>query len=840
MRAVVVVGVLLAASTSFARPLAHEGWHVTADRITRVPAQAWGQREARGAVRDGAVAERVARQFLADHIAELAPGSTSADFVVVANQLDGELRSIGFAQTSRGVPVLGGQLGLVFGHDRLFAITSTTFPNVNVAPLGGRAILPIVRGRDVTYHAVKIVERKAFGEHWQIYIDAAGNELGRKSLVMTESSTLQFTAGVRYGTGSRAAFPAPDAAITANSVATITAADGTFAWTGTSPATVVPSLIGTYVRIINYGAGVTGTLSAQDAQPVVWDLATDELDDAQLSAYIYANAAKVRARRVNPSALTWINGRINVYVNGMSSSSCSNAASDGESIYFWRATAICGNTARIADVVYHEFAHSLHKQSVIAGMGDWEVALSEGLADFYSAMITEDSGLGRGFFLNDAPLRELDPVGSEAIYPQHVNSDPHITGLIIGGALWDLRKLLIANLGATAGVAATERVFTGIMKRAPTIPGTYMAALIADDDDSDLGNGTPNLCAIDSAFRAHGLYVAMTSPPIGPVEVNDHAITVAVTASSACLQPTSIDVTWQSSAGASGSFALSPQGSMWSGTFPAQPDKTVVSYTVVAHLADGTTSTLPDNPGDPMYQAFIGKTTPIWCENMDQDPMWTLASAQHTVAWIWGQPRGGLDPETAHTGTHVLGTVLAGDGLYLPDDFMYAETPIMDLTPFENVRIQYRRWLTADREDEAMVTARPDSVIATTQTTKVWHSSTAELHADKEWRFHDIDISEMAHGGPMFLRWVLKTSAGTNLGGWNLDDVCVVTADDSVCGDHEISETEQCDDGNRDDGDGCSKLCEVEGGCCSASTNPVGPLVLGLLLGLRLRRRRRA
>jgi cysteine-rich repeat protein len=111
-------------------------------------------------------------------------------------------------------------------------------------------------------------------------------------------------------------------------------------------------------------------------------------------------------------------------------------------------------------------------------------------------------------------------------------------------------------------------------------------------------------------------------------------------------------------------------------------------------------------------------------------------------------------------------------------------------------------------------------------------------HIDKEWRFHDVDLSQLTSVGPFRLRWVLKSNAGLELGGWAVDDVCVVTADSSVCGDHEISEAEECDDGNQDDGDGCSRLCQLEGGgCCSASPNPLGPLALAMLVGVRLRRR---
>ena len=36
----------------------------------------------------------------------------------------------------------------------------------------------------------------------------------------------------------------------------------------------------------------------------------------------------------------------------------------------------------------------------------------------------------------------------------------------------------------------------------------YPEALLADDDDGDLANGTPNECEINKAFHAHGLVLA--------------------------------------------------------------------------------------------------------------------------------------------------------------------------------------------------------------------------------------------------------------------------------------------------------------------------------------------
>ena len=45
--------------------------------------------------------------------------------------------------------------------------------------------------------------------------------------------------------------------------------------------------------------------------------------------------------------------------------------------------------------------------------------------------------MGRGFFYTDEPLRDLDPEGVEAVWPGD-RGEPHVTGMIFGGAMWDL------------------------------------------------------------------------------------------------------------------------------------------------------------------------------------------------------------------------------------------------------------------------------------------------------------------------------------------------------------------------------------------------------------------
>jgi len=630
-------------------------------------------------------------------------------------------------------------------------------------------------------------------------------------------------------------------------------------WTGTSAATVVPSQVpqvpmepctspiaGDYVCVVNQaGPAATTSLMVPPGGSAVWDLASDELGDAQLATYVHANLAKARARIVNPSITPWLDTRLQFFVN--ENGSC-NAYSTGNDVHLFRKSATCENSGRLADVVYHEFGHSVHNHSVIMGMGLYESHLSEGLADFFAADITDDPAVGRGFFLDDGPLRDIDPVGRERVYPLDFDFDPHISGMIISGALWDLRKALIRQLGPAAGIARTEKVFTGVMQHADDIGTTFVAALIADDDDGNLANNTPNYCALERAFGSHGLVADYVTTKVSPPSVDGLEMTVSVDTPTGtmCAPPAvvAVSVTWHVGDGVASAFDLAQEGSTWRGSFPPQPDGTVVLYAVDVVFDDGSVRVFPNNPADPRYQLFVGSAVPIYCEAFNADPAWPQAS-NAGLEWQWGMPVIGPlgdDPPAAYTGDNVLGTDLTADGYYRPEIIVSTTTPLIDVSAYELVHLQYRRWLAVEDAtfDQASIEANQ---------TEIWRNASAVTgtldHVDREWRFHDLDVTPQVIDGSLQLTWRLATDFGKELGGWTLDDVCIVGLQKIPrCGDGELDIGEECDDGNGANDDGCDRHCVDEltaggGGCCDARNATPGSLVLAAALVIVLRRRRR-
>ena len=877
-------------------------WTGIYDHDTGVPVRMWGPGQpAPGSVASAAVAEAWARGFLAAHLDVLAPGASPDDFVVVANQLDarGELRSVGFAQRAHGLAVLGGTVSFAFKRDRMIMSGSTALPNLPAQLSGSRTaarlgasrvtaaatawlaaagrtvtagdgvaaaqvIVPIVHPRgaggvDIEYAvAEQVAVTASDGEpgRWTVFVDAAsGAAFARTSTLMFESGTLMFDVPDRgpLATSGRHPQPAPGADLSINGVAGTSGPDGTITWTGGGHATVFPGLSGPRVAITNVGGALaTDTLALDDGGSVTWSRAGEPAVDAQLDAFVYASQVKQFVRLHLNGALDYLDHQLAVYVNE-TPGSC-NAYSTGDDLHFFPQTpGMCENTARLADVVYHEFGHSVHRQSIIEGVGQFDGAMSEGVGDTLAVAMTGDPGMGRGFFLSNEPLRDLAPIEKKR-WPRDLTGEVHQDGEIYGETMWDLRTALQARLGDAAGFARFLEIYYGTIQRAVDIPSSFAEALVADDDDGDVGNGTPDECDIIAAFLAHGLFDPTVTGDLGAPGRDGFAVSLATTAaaSARCQAPVvrSAAVSWRVRGGSLATLPLAADGATLRATIPTQPDGSVVEYSLTATLADGTTQAFPSNRADPYYQFYVGAATKIWCADFETGGAdWThSATPAAQDRWQVGPPQGlGGDPAVAEGGHAVLGTALDGDGRYTPLTATAALSPVVALGGNTKVHLQYYRWLGVEDGvyDQAVIRANGVAVwqnYASAVAPVAAVASDSYNLIDQEWRFQDIDVSAQATAGTIQLSFGLTSDPGFEAGGWNLDDVCLVATGPS-CGNSVVEAGEACDDGNTLGGDGCSASCQDEApaaGCCSTGGDPAAAMALAVVtLGIAGRRRRR-
>jgi hypothetical protein len=906
-------------------------WQAIWDRATGVPSRIWGPGiAAPGSMASPAVAERVARATLAEHIALLAPGASPDDFALVSNTSDGDIRSVGFVQKHGGRVVVGGQVSFRFKRDRLFVIGSEALPHVALpaqtrariataalrdraatglrrelasidlpadAPVtapGDEVVLPLVGDDAVLGYRLAVpvtIDGGAQGRYLAYTDPATGDVLAVHQMNLFATGTVLYHAIDRYPGRPRIDRPAPRAHVGLDSVMQTTSVTGQLSWTDLVPdmVTVTTSVVGDLVTIVNKASGgalATAQLTLAAGGQVVWDASAVVEDDAQVQTYLNVSRAKDFARELDPGMPT-LGDQITANVN--IAQEC-NAFFDGKALNFFHASSRCQNTGLIQDVVFHEYGHAVHMAEIINGVGAFDGAMSEGAADFFAAQITGDSGMGRGFYFNDTPLRELDPAMAENRWPEDIG-EIHKTGIIFGGTFWDLRKALIASLGQAEGIRVTEKLFLGALRRSVSIPSSLIEVLAADDDDADLSNGTPHECAIRDAYGRHGLRTAT-----GTIQAPDRlaqptastAVHIQVSGLATRCTGDALDhaeLSWKPTAGsapAAGSVtATQTSPTEFSAELPVATNDTTL-YQARVVFKDGSVLTLPDNLADPYYQLYQGQTVSLYCTSFeDGDPLaagWTTATDDGSASpWVWGVPASGsTDPPAAFSGRHALVQVLDGD--YAPRSSSSVKMPPIDVGHWSDVHLQYRRWLAVEDShfDQARVTVggKPAWV---NYSQNIGDSSSAQ-HLDREWRFHDVPVSGYQSGHTLDIAWDLTSDEGLQFGGWAIDDVCVVANVNGVCGDGVVTAHEACDDGpnNADrpnacrtfcqapacgdrivddgeacddgpDGDGtCTPDCELVGppslgGCCSAERGAAGPFALtAVVLGLVLRRRRRA
>ena len=165
----------------------------------------------------------------------------------------------------------------------------------------------------------------------------------------------------------------------------------------------------------------------------------------------------------------------------------------------------------------------------------------------------------------------------------------------------------------------TDRLFYAAIQRASRIPSAYVEVLVADDDDGNLANGTPNVCAIYEAFDRHGIANALDfGAGLGrPTRVGQTVSFAASPPSVACGATTvsSARLVWRyrDTPSTGGTITMSQTGSGFRGELPETESGRVVQYQVEVSLADGTDTTFPGNQAAPFYEFYLGGTTQLYC-----------------------------------------------------------------------------------------------------------------------------------------------------------------------------------------------------------------------------------
>jgi len=175
--------------------------------------------------------------------------------------------------------------------------------------------------------------------------------------------------------------------------------------------------------------------------------------------------------------------------------SVANAAANGSELKF---SANNRNWWESSDVVYHEYTHNIvykvYGNNFISDISQTNeaAAMDEGIADYYAATLNEDSAI-------EWVARDVDNDLTWSQFGQLPTN--HRRGQILSGAMWDLESTISQNTGRKLNFKA--------MQITPQ-PDTYQEfvdnVILANDDNSQLCDGTPNYNQIITAFETnHGI-----------------------------------------------------------------------------------------------------------------------------------------------------------------------------------------------------------------------------------------------------------------------------------------------------------------------------------------------
>ena len=341
------------------------------------------------------------------------------------------------------------------------------------------------------------------------YIDAHNGELlMRKNTVLYEAPQVATStvSGDVYTTNPY------DPAIIENFkyLKAIDQSSNTLYYTDNNGEVVLPMNIGTQVRYKLEGlyANVETNASTPDifqnlatSNSVVFDNSNSTIQER--SAYQAVNNIHDHLKTVFPA----FNGLDNPMETNIDVAGSCNAFFDGSSINFYAEGGGCHNTAKIVDVVYHEYGHAINSGRYNSGSGMWNGGLNEGFADVWALSLTETPVLGYGWDLVDPTISVRRYDQNRKVYPQDLVGEVHADGEIIAGAFWDL----YLNLGSmTQMLDLFKYVYDSGVDGPDGDEGSIytdilLEVLYADDNDGALSNGTPNDNDIIDAFNQHGI-----------------------------------------------------------------------------------------------------------------------------------------------------------------------------------------------------------------------------------------------------------------------------------------------------------------------------------------------
>ncbi len=443
---------------------------------------------------------------------------------------------------------------------------------------------------------------------------------------------------------------------------------------GSTAVTVTAQCRGQYFRVYNPSADApTVTLSVTPPGPanMVFNSANNvEQRRAEYNAYVNANIVRdflLTYAPTFPTIPTQTEFRVNTGVSG----TC-NAFYDGTSINFYNAGGGCANTA-YGDVVWHEYGHH-----IVQTAGSGQDAYGEGYGDLMGVMISDEPILGYGFQNNcSAGIRTAS---NTMQYP--CVDEIHTCGQLLSGAFWETRNELVLTNPSTYRDIISSLACNSVLLHnggdTAINPQITIDVLTLDDNNANIGDGTPHYGEIATGFGEHNLdapplsLLAFNYPTGRPTLVSPFGgveFTVQVSALSASPQANTgvlmVDPENDGTYVAYPMNMVSPN--LYEASFPAMDCGSSVRYYVTAKTTTNATVSDPTTAPVAYYTAIAAAaTTTAFNDNFQTNQGWVATvSGATSGGWQRAVPNGGGvrgDPATDYDGSGMCYVTQNGAG----------------------------------------------------------------------------------------------------------------------------------------------------------------------------------
>ncbi|MGJ8636532.1 MAG: GC-type dockerin domain-anchored protein [Phycisphaerales bacterium] len=583
----------------------------------------------------------------------------------------------------------------------------------------------IYAGTESAPHAPTIadvskVQVNGFEEHLVITDAQTGEVLFTESLIHTLDISGNVSAPITQGIGSdncepEVSQPLPYLHVNGPSGTATTDINGNYTLSnpGTTAVNVDATLSGQWFEIFDWVGSVES--QSQSVTPpgpsnFVFNAANgSENARAQVNAYREANIVRDHVIDANP-AYPGMNFQMDVWVNRTDGFCPGNAwYSPGEqSINFCLSGSSNPNTAW-SSVVHHEYGHHIVN---VGGSGQGQYG--EGFGDVMSVIVLDDNRVGNGFFGSCGS--SLRNAVNTLQYP--CATDGHACAGLLSGAVWETRNAMVdssvPNYTELLGYLAINSVL--VHSGSTITPQITIDWLTLDDDDADIGNGTPHYAEIAEGFGsknmdAPALNLYAIAYPEGLPEMvspdGDTTLSVNFNPISASVDPSTAMLMVDSGSGFVAVPMTQNTSTNFTASFPAVDCGSQINYYIASESSGGAEQNSPTGAPDAgFFSAISAYSAPVVAfeDNFETDKGWTVTGTATDGQWDRGIPAAGNrgDPGSDFDGSgqcYVTDNVAGNSDV--DGGVTELNSPVMDASNGNNV-ISYARWYDNTAGDSPM------------------------------------------------------------------------------------------------------------------------------------------